>query len=285
MSPTTDALPQARVRLLRAVAALGAAVLWIVLGSGTARRDAAVRILLVWTRPDHAWGTHVYEHECRVLAKCLNQTPGVEAIVSPDPEWPQDEKLLEGLGAIVYYSRYAGDIVLGEAYGEKFRSLMRSGAGYVAIHWATKAEDQKLVPEYVEVLGGAFHTFEGWGLKTTTLPLVQVDPEHAACRGWKPYDLHEEFYLGLRFSDKVRPIVKVNVDGTDQTVAWSIERPGGGRSFGTTLGHFHENFTIEAFRRAIVNGILWSAKVEVPADGAPVALSEDDLKLPPEPGR
>ena len=31
----------------------------------------------------------------------------------------------------------------------------------------------------------------------------------------------------------------------------------------------------------IVNGILWSAHVDVPAAGAPVQLEEKDLALPP----
>ena len=70
------------------------------------------------------------------------------------------------------------------------------------------------------------------------------------------------------------------IDEKEQVLAWSLEREGGGRSLGTTLGHFHDNFAIEAFRRAIVNGILWSAGVEVPEQGAPVELGDDMLKLP-----
>jgi hypothetical protein len=64
-------------------------------------------------------------------------------------------------------------------------------------------------------------------------------------------------------------------------VGWVFERPGGGRSFGTTLGHPYSNFQIEAFRRMIVNGILWAAHVEVPAGGAPVNIGEKELALPP----
>ncbi len=249
---------------------------------------ARTRILLLWTALDHPFGTHMYEHECRVLARCLAQTPGVEAIVCPEPEWPRDESVLDGISALVYYSRYAGDIVLSETHRDRFRALMARGVGFVAIHWATKAEDQALVPEYTATLGGAFHTFEGWGLNTSTRRLVQVEPDHPVCNGWEEYDLHDEFYLGLRFDPRARPILRVKVDGTDQTVAWVLERdPGkgeaGGRSFGTTLGHFHENFEIPVFRRAIVNGILWAAKVEVPAGGAPVELSAADLALPPPP--
>jgi type 1 glutamine amidotransferase len=67
----------------------------------------------------------------------------------------------------------------------------------------------------------------------------------------------------------------------EQTVAWVLEREGGGRSFGSTLGHFHDNYAIPEFRRAIVNGILWTAGVEVDERGAAVELSPEQLELPP----
>ena len=54
----------------------------------------------------------------------------------------------------------------------------------------------------------------------------------------------------------------------------------GGRSFGTTLGHPYKNFQTEAFRRMIVNAILWTAQVDVPAQGAPVNIGAKDLELP-----
>jgi type 1 glutamine amidotransferase len=121
-------------------------------------------------------------------------------------------------------------------------------------------------------------------LNVTTSPLVQIVPDHPVCRGWQEYPLHDEFYLNLKFHPRTQPLLKVRVDGQDQTVAWAFEREdqSGGRSFGTTLGHFHENFEIETFHRFIVNGILWTAHVEVPAAGAAVNVSEADLKLRPE---
>jgi putative heme-binding domain-containing protein len=240
------------------------------------------KILLIPTKIDHPYGSHMYAHECGVLAKCLNQTPGVEAVVSPDFEWPKDANLLKEVKAIVYYSRPAGDIVLDPVRREQALKLLKSGVGFTAIHWGTGASP-KFGPDYQEILGGWFHNSFG-GLNTGKRELVQVAPEHPICRGWKPYVLREEYYLKLKYDPKARPVLKANVDGNDQTVAWVFERPdsNGGRSFGTTLGHFHDNFEIEAFRRALVNGILWTAHVEVPQGGAPVALRPDDLKLPPK---
>jgi len=244
------------------------------------------RIVLVWTPPDHPYASHMYEFECRLLAKCLNQTPGIDAVVSPEPEWPRDPTILDHAAAIVFYSRNAGDIVLSRAHRDQFLALMRAGVGYSAVHWSTKANDPALLAEYVDVLGGAFHEQPGWGLKTDTRPLIRCDPAHPISRGWAPFDLHEEWYLGTRLHPRAHPIISVRVDDHDQVVAWAFDRPaalGGGRSFGCTLGHFHDNFAIEPFRRAVVNGILWSAHVQIPPGGAPVSLSAQDLQLPPPP--
>ena len=55
-------------------------------------------------------------------------------------------------------------------------------------------------------------------------------------------------------------------------------------SFGITLGHFHPNYGIESFRKAIINGILWTANIEVPKNGAYVTIdAEKDMKLGPDP--
>jgi len=248
----------------------------------------SARILLIATPLDHPWGSHMYLHECRLLAHCLNQTPGVEAIVSPEFEWPADPALLEGVRGIVYYSRQAGDIVLAESRREEFQRLMRAGVGFAAIHWATKAEAPELLTDYLEILGGAFHSGPDAALNTSRRVLEQVDPVHPVCRGWSEYELRDEWYLNLRWHQRVHPVLKVNVDGMDHVVAWTFERTGEwgpGRSFGTTLAHFHDNFEIEAFRRAIVNGILWSAGVDVPTDGAPVAVTPSVLEIGPEPAR
>jgi type 1 glutamine amidotransferase len=66
--------------------------------------------------------------------------------------------------------------------------------------------------------------------------------------------------------------------GEPQIVAWAFERPDGGRGFGFTGGHYHKNFGDGNFRKTVLNGLLWAAKMEVPANGVESAVSEDDLK-------
>jgi hypothetical protein len=72
----------------------------------------------------------------------------------------------------------------------------------------------------------------------------------------------------------------------NETIGWAYVRKdnkgphGEGRSFGFTGCHFHSNWAIEDFRRMIVNGILWSAGIDVPPGGAPVALKGPVPKIP-----
>ncbi|MEQ8209462.1 MAG: ThuA domain-containing protein [Lacipirellulaceae bacterium] len=251
--------------------------------SDTSAEDSKY-ILLISTKLDHPWATHMYRQGCNLLAACLNNTPGVKAIVSPEDDWPKDPAALKGVDAIVFYSRPAGDLLLHPRRRNQAMKLLKSGVGLTAIHWATGTTDDQYGPEYMNLLGGWF-SFAHAGLKVDKRLLQQAKADHPVCKGWKPYKLRDEFYLNLKFSEQAQPILQVNVDGVEQTVAWCLERPNskGGRSFGTTLGHFHDNFTIDEFRRAIVNGILWTAHVELPKTGADVTIPKAKLTLPDPP--
>jgi hypothetical protein len=74
------------------------------------------------------------------------------------------------------------------------------------------------------------------------------------------------------------------IEGKEYPIGWVYERRNakGGRSFGYVGGHFHDNFGIKAFRQAVVNGILWTAHVDIPEKGAPISIRPKDMELPPE---
>ena len=75
----------------------------------------------------------------------------------------------------------------------------------------------------------------------------------------------------------VNPKAKAAKLDDDAIVSWAFERNGGGRSFAFTGGHLHASFAEEGYRRFLVNGILWSAKIEIPTAGAPVVLAPGEL--------
>jgi hypothetical protein len=267
------------VLVLRSTAMLAASLASVTMLSAADPVSTPTRILLVASETDHPWATHMYAHECTLLGKCLENTRGVQSTTSVG--WPKDAKQLEGVKAIVFYCKHAGDILLEPANREQCLRLLNGGAGLTAIHWSTGA-DERYGPEYLDLLGGWFNRVHS-GLSTGKSWLTQADRKHAITRGWKEWEIHDEFYLNLRFTKQTKPLLTVKVEGVDQVVGWTLERAGGGRSFGTTLGHFHDNFAREDFRRLLVNGILWTAHVEVPADGADVTVADEFIKLPAKP--
>lgn len=255
-------------------------------GGGAAGKK---KIVLVGHKPDHPHGTHMYLEWCGLIAKCLQQTPGVEAVVSDG--WPKDPAVLEGVAAIALYCSPGADLMLTGETAKPFDAMMKKGVGFTAIHWATGVKAKDLSDPYQAVLGGYWK--HNVGLTITSSKVEQTAKDHPICRGWSDYDLKDEFYLNPTVPPAAVTLFKVRVKGKadpepkDLVVAWAYERPdsNGGRSYGNTLGHFHENLGIEPFRRALVNGILWTARVEIPKEGAPCALSEEDLKLSPAPAK
>jgi type 1 glutamine amidotransferase len=257
-----------------------AAVIILAGASATHAAEPAVKILLIGKDRDHPFTTHEYMADCGMLALCLEQTPGVEAVVSNG--WPVDPEVLTGVNAIVLYTCNGGDVLLARTHRKQVDELLKNGVGLTAIHWGTGA-NKDVGEAWQQALGAWFSTdFSTYLVRTTKLQ--QADSQHPVCFGWKGYDLRDEFYIHLKFQPKTKPVMKAAIDGQEHVLGWTYERPksNGGRSFGFVCGHFHDNFGQKPFRQAIVNGILWTAKLEVPETGASCKISTQDMELPPD---
>jgi type 1 glutamine amidotransferase len=169
--------------------------------------------------------------------------------------------------------------------------VLKKGAGFIALHWAVEGPKQLGQP-YMEMLGGYYEPgySDNPHNKTTVEP---ADPTHPIARGWKPFESRDEFYFKIRLLPDARPVILASsLKGHDnkqyqgQTIGWVYDRKGDsgplgpGRSFGFTGCHFHINFGDAEFRRLIVNGILWTAGLEVPPEGAPVKLGAAVPRVP-----
>ena len=139
-----------------------------------------------------------------------------------------------------------------------------------------------------ELLGGVPSTFHVRSWLVHVLPLP--DDVHVIARG-TPVDSERDGKSGEPGkegggrADKSDAKNATNLPDANP-VAWTRLRPDGGRTFYTSMGH-PEDFEVPAFRRLLVNGILWtlnrsaSADRRVPPIPAPVATNEDsDLALP-----
>ena len=63
-------------------------------------------------------------------------------------------------------------------------------------------------------------------------------------------------------------------DPKEETVAWAIERPDGGRGVGIVMPHFYRNWQQNDLRKLIVNSVAWSAKLDIPEQGIEVTLPD-----------
>jgi type 1 glutamine amidotransferase len=253
-----------------------------VLVAATAAAEEKSRILLIGKDRDHAFTTHEYMADCELLARCLKQTPGVDTVVSNG--WPKDPEVLKGVTAIVLHTQKGGNVLLGGPQRKQVEELLKQGVGLTAIHWSTGADKGEIGEAWLKALGGWFDIPAQSRYVVRTAKVHQAAADHPVCRGWKDYDLREEFYIDLRFLPESQPILTSAIDGKEYAIGWVYERPEskGGRSFGFVGGHFHANFGEMPFRQSIVNGILWTAHREVPADGAPCKLGPKDMELPPD---
>jgi hypothetical protein len=55
-------------------------------------------------------------------------------------------------------------------------------------------------------------------------------------------------------------------------------RDDGGRGFGFTGAHYHRNWKDDNFRKLVLNALLWVAKAEVPEQGVPSVVTDEQMK-------
>ncbi|MBX3443614.1 MAG: ThuA domain-containing protein [Planctomyces sp.] len=252
---------------------------------------------------------HDYPWSARLLKTMLetsNVREQVRVSVFRDG-WPDDPAALDGADAVMVIS----DGRDGDLYAEaphlespqrvaEVQRLIDRGCGLLTFHFSTFAPDQ-YERQILDWSGGYFDWEENgerkWhsAIEVHDTEVLPVNPSHPALRGVRPFQLREEFYFNLRFEPagaegpprktaepidvlggRTTPLAIVPAlpgrDAWGQTVAWARERENGGRGFGTTCGHFYDNWQNESFRRLVLNALVWAAGGEVPEQGVEAAL-------------
>lgn len=249
-------------------------------------RAELTKLLLIGQGPDgHPRSTHEFMAGIRILEKCLAPIGGIQvSTAQADEPWPEGPKLIGQADGVVMFLTQGSRWMQNDPrrYDALTRLATRGGA-IVALHWAVGAQDGKYVEGQLKLLGGSRG---GPKRKYTTLTAdVKIaDAKHPITLGIRPFRVRDEFYYRLNFVDAtpgIRPVLKVNIDGNDETVCWSWQRPDGGRSFGFVGLHFHKNWQLSEYRRLVTQGIVWSLKQEIPSKGLTVDVSKEDLQLKP----
>jgi hypothetical protein len=253
---------------------------------------ASTKIVLVAGAPslDHPSGAHEFFAGSALLARLLCQTPGVVPVLVKNG-WPTNEKVFAGAKAIVFYLDGRDAHPLADpAKLAILEPYVDAGAGFANLHYAVDynpAVGDQILPW----LGGYFRA--GYSVNPVWQATYGALPSHEVANGVGPFTVNDEWYYDMWWTagmPGVTPILQavppeatrttpdtMANPGRSETTAWAHDRPGGGRGFGFTGGHWHGNWTdsVDApdaskLRRIVTNGILWTAHVPVPAGGAPV---------------
>jgi type 1 glutamine amidotransferase len=247
------------------------------------------KIVFIASGRSHGYGTHEHFAGCTLLAGALNKyVPQVDAVVCRG--WPKQPDTLAGAAAVVFFCDGGGGH-LALAHLEEIDQLAQKGVGLAMLHYAVEVPKRTAGRQILNWIGGYFE--QDWSVNPIWTAHFSNLPEHPILRGVKPFDLHDEWYYHMRFREEMRGVTPIltalppkstlnRPDGghsgnrfvreaiarnVPQHVAWAYERPGGGRGFGLTGGHFHWNWANDDLRKLVLNAVLWIAHVDVPASG------------------
>jgi len=243
------------------------------------------KILLLSQGADgHPPETHEYAAGQALLQKLLKRVDGIDSrIVRADELWKEGPKEIDQADAVVLYlSEGARWLQQDEARLAAFQRLAKRGGGLVALHWGMGTRDAKYVDEFVALLG-ACHGGPDRKYVVTELRTEIATPDHPIMTAVEPVLVRDEFYYRLKVPSKgpsPTPLLRVAIEGKPEMVAWCREVDSGSRSFGFSGLHFHSNWQYEAYRRMVVQGILWTVRAPIPEGGCDVEIVPADLRLP-----
>ncbi len=261
---------------------------------------ATKKIVLIAGKKSHGpEGNRIHDYAWSVrLLKVMLEHSNVRAQIKVQTAfdgWPVDPAVLDAADTIMVISDGRDGDKFEEAphlsspdHIATIERQMARGCGLVTFHFSTFAPEQ-YGPQMLR-WNGAYFGWEKAGrrdwysaITTTEADVTLPAPAHPIARGVRPFRMREEFYFNLRFApgnSAVVPLLAVPAlqgrepDGS--VVAWARQREDGGRGFGTTCGHFWDNWKNADFRKVVLNGLVWSAGVEIPAGGVETRFFEQD---------
>jgi len=265
--------------------------------------DGRKKILLLAGRASHGTGAHEFRAGCRLLKRCLDAScPDLVSAVHENG-WPTDPTAFDNVDAVFMFADGGGGHpVLQSNRLAQIAALARRGVGIACLHYAVEVPKEKGGQEFLDWMGGYFET--NWSVNPTwSLARTELAEGHPITRGVKPFETNDEWYYHMRFREPATGLTPILTavppdatrerpdgphsnnpavrggKGDRETLAWAYERPDGGRGFGCTGAHFHRNWENDDFRRLMLNALVWTTGLEVPAGGVASTVTAQDLAL------
>jgi type 1 glutamine amidotransferase len=245
--------------------------------------------LFIVGEPSHGPGEHRFPEGGALLADALNGAKlPLRAEVSRG--WPS-ASTFDAAQVVVLYSDGLDDHVAKAHVGD-LRRHVQAGKGLAVLHFALEPAAGELSDFLLEAIGGRFET--NWSVNPVWKVEHPVLATQAVTRGVAPFAVDDEWYYHLRFRPGATPVLQavppastLGEDGprsgnptvrdevarqAPQTLGWIWDAEGH-RGFGFTGGHYHRNWANDDVRKLVLNGIVWTAGLAVPATGVESKVS------------
>ncbi len=258
------------------------------------------KLVLIAGSVSHGPGDHEFNAGVKLLAKCLADVKEIKVEVVNNG-YPKDDTILDDADAILCFADGGGGHpLIREKRLERVGKLMDKGVGLMCAHYGVEVPKDLGGPEFQKWIGGYYET--NYSCNPMWSPDFKEFPKHAITNGVKPFSVRDEWYMHMRFRDKMDGVVPIlSADPGEKVrggpyvaprgpykhiqeatgiehMMWATERKDGGRGVGFTGGHFHKNWGDENFRRVVLNALVWVCKVDVPKDGIQSKVSDEELK-------
>ena len=271
------------------------ALLLVLFCCPAAAAEDTARVLIIVGPSNHPPGSHEVAAGGRLMQHCLDHAKNVPGLTTDIVyRWP--EKDVRAAASTVVF---IGDTFPPNRFSNPKQKLaeldemMQRGCGIVCVHYATGLWGEDVMEDgdhpLLRWLGGYFANrtcphHESIARIYRDARITPASPDHPISHGWKPFTLHDEPYINNYFGkDDNKLAANVTTLATSmlppekpmhETVAWCVDRKDGGRGFGIVMPHFYKNWANQDLRKFILNGIVWSAKLDVPKEGVISTLPE-----------
>lgn len=282
---------------------------FIIIGSALANKNeesVEKKKIIFLTGDDltHGSGTHEFYAGALLLQNAFNQGVFKDQLdITIVNNWPEDTSVFEGADVIVHY--YKGNKSHPMNKNHAFiNTLAQKGVSQMFMHYAVDPNGEA-EPSLTDWTGAVYK--DGFSTNPHWLMKSQLQ-NHPINNGVATYESYDEWYTCMQFEKEpgikyekadtvdqvysvmfgtneefikgrgVRGKFKRELSDAELTVLWAKQRKDGGRGVGLTGGHYHKNWANNAFRKQVLNAIIWCAKITVPEIGVgSPAVSEEEI--------
>lgn len=291
--------------------ALACASLSVAQAQQTASGDTK-KLVIIAGKPSHPARMHEFNAGTQLLVQCLANTPGLKVEYSLNG-WPKDESTLDDADAIVFYMDGGPGHEVVKEDGRRLAivdKLAKKGVGLGFMHYGVEVVSDQAGKEFMQWIGGHYEAM--FSCNPMWEPTFSQFPDHPITRGVHPFTINDEWYMNMRFAKNIVGNEPAQIDdmkftpilvaapaddvragpyvhpkgpydhiiankGRAEAMMWAVERADGGRGYGFTGGHYHDNWGNDDFRKVVLNAMLWITKIDVPENGVASTVTKEQL--------